>query len=234
MKSYHPYIACFLGLFFLAGTLPPSSFFQEEKREIVRITEEIPGPEADSLQEHIMRMHEKAICTLERLLKSYQSRIWMAADSSVEARMAAWNAHPDIPKWMGKLKQAADSVIMIEFSERLLSMHERLVNKEISYEVKSTWLSYCQFTSTNAFVRKGSDSRTIFLCPEWFDKKERQQVATILHELVHTFGFSHPLNTDTPLEAVALAKAHPALAIQSPENYESLAELYVCQEKRKL
>jgi hypothetical protein len=188
-----------------------------------------PHPQADSLDEHVQRMHEQAICTLNGLEDMFESYVWLSPDTSFEARITAWNEHGDFKKWMGRLGPDSGEGVIIEFRDRLDTMIARMESGEITYSVKSAWINYCKFSPTNAFVRSGESSRTIFLCPKWFEQHETQQVATLIHELVHTFGFSHPQDTDTPLKAVALAKEAPELAIQSPENFESLVELYVCR-----
>lgn len=212
------------------GHVESSPYIGHEHNEvevILEMTEKHPA--ADSLTDHIRHMNAQAICTLHGLENMFEEHVWMHEDSSFDARIQAWNSHGDFRKWMGQLELQTGKGIMKRFRNRLRNMIQRLEKGEIKYSVKSAWINYCKFTPTNAFVRSGANARTIFLCPKWFEQTYTEQVSTLIHELVHTFGFSHPKKTDTPLEAVALAKTNPELAIQSPENFESLVELYVCQ-----
>jgi len=188
--------------------------------------------ESEEIQLQIREMHDRAICTLERIQRIYDNKI--IQPDTVERQVIAWNSHPDFKKWFGRLPSEEGEAMMIEFEERLEEMIRRLSTDEITYKVRNGRLSFCQLSPTNAFVRRGPNARTIFLCPKWFEQNETQKVATLIHEVVHTFGFSHPMDTDTPLKAFRLAKKHPQLAIQSPENYESLAKLYVCDKPKKL
>jgi hypothetical protein len=216
-------------LFFAARQAPstPPNDDVEAKTVLLKMAEKHPA--ADSITAHIQEMNDQAVCTLKGLREMFEAHIWRTPETPFEARIEAWNNHIDFKKWMGKLDPVKGELIMSRFRDQLDDMIERLSGGEITYSVKSAWINYCKFSPSNAFVRSGSKSRTIFLCPKWFEQPEREQVATLIHELVHTFGFSHPKETDTPLEALALAKASPSLAIQSPENFESLVELYVCR-----
>lgn len=230
MKAKHILYLSSLAAMLLLGHLESSPYFGQELKEgevILEMAE--PHAAADSLTAHIQHMNDQAVCTLYGLEKMFEEYVWMDEDSSFEARIAAWNAHGDFCKWMGRLEPETGKTILLGFKDQLHQMILRMEQGEITYSVKSAWINYCKFSPTNAFVRSGANARTIFLCPKWFEQPETQQVATLIHEVVHTFGFSHPNDTDTPLEAVALAKEDPQLAIQSPENFESLVELYVCR-----
>lgn len=230
MKRKTFIIVCAVWVLFFAARQAPSSpppSEGEAKTALLEMAERHPA--ADSINAHIQQMNDQAICTLKGLREIFEAHIWRTPETPFEARIEAWNNHLDFRKWMGRLNPVTGEVVMRRFYNRLNSMIERLEGGEIKYSVKSAWINYCKFSPSNAFVRSGANSRTIFLCPKWFEQPEREQVATLIHELVHTFGFSHPQDTDTPLEALALAKAAPSLAIQSPENFESLVELYVCR-----
>ena len=184
------------------------------------------GGQPDSLAEAIEAAHVGALCTLQRFGELFEARVWRSAQQP--DRVAAWNAHPDLIRWMGRLPDGQDSTAVRTFRDLLQRMVQRLEQRAVAYQVEAGRLGRCQFIKTRAFVRPKDASPTIYLCPAWFEQSFSHRVSTVIHELVHTFGYDHPRGVDLPLEALALARKHPAEARVSPENFEGLMELYVC------
>lgn len=181
----------------------------------------------DSLPADLEKAHQGAICTLDRIIGQYQEKVWSPLDSSGRDPVAAWNEHPDFTRWMGRLGRK-DTTAPREFLDLLLRLQRRLIDREIRYVMEDNFLGRCRLRNTRAYVRFGDDPPTIYFCPAWLEQSPGHRIATLVHETVHTLGYGHPRGTDTPLEALDLARNHPAEARVSPENFESLVELYVC------
>jgi hypothetical protein len=179
----------------------------------------------EGLAEQIEQAHQRATCTMDRVFTGYQRRIVAAEDP-----IAAWNAHPRLRKWMGPLDPEQDQAVIASFGAFLQQMQQRLARREVAYVIEEDPKGRCERHFTNAYVHLADTSAIIYVCERWREQSPHQRVSTLVHELVHTFGYDHPQGVHTPLEALHLAKDSPALARQSPENFESMIEYYVCQE----
>ena len=171
----------------------------------------------------IQRGHREALCTLEKIYRDESS-----IDES-EERILTWNQHRFLTEWLGK--QQVDGPPIADVKARLKEMIGWLEKQEIKYKVHNSSLSYCNLAHANAYTNALMRSRTINICPYWFEKSPRARAATIIHELVHGLGFGHPDGTVLPIDAYRLAKNEPFKARKSPENYEGLAREYYCSEK---
>ena len=179
----------------------------------------------DSLQVAIEAARKGSICTLDRLIGVFKEQVWLVPNEA--QRILAWNQQPDLVRWMGIIEEEDSSEIEF-FWQMLQDMRHRLTEKEVKFQLEDSWLGHCNLSDSRAFVKLRDREPTIYLCPAWLDQSPSHRIATVLHELVHTFGYGHPRGTDFPQEALALARDYPKLARRSPENYESLVELYIC------
>lgn len=176
----------------------------------------------DSLPAEVEMAHQAAICTLDRLISMYESVVIRN-----EHPIDAWNQHADLTRFMGRLSET-DSLVPKEFLTLLVQIHDRMENRGVTYQMEDEFLGRCKLKKTRAYVRMNEEPPTIYLCPAWLEQTPGHRIATLVHETVHTLGFEHPHGTDTPNEALELAKNYPMEARQSPENFESLVEMYVC------
>lgn len=179
--------------------------------------------QGDSLARQIEQAHQRALCTLDHVLTLYEARIEQADDP-----VAAWNRNGRLRKWLGQLSPT-DQAAVAEHGRLLRTMRRRLRQREVQYVIDREPKGRCAKHHTNAYVHLADTTAVIYVCDRWRSQQDQQRVATLLHELMHTFGYDHPNDTDTPFKAFHLAKDHPELARQSPENFESWVEYYVCK-----
>jgi hypothetical protein len=184
---------------------------------------EIKGYRTEREKQQLLFAHHSAICTLKKMREQLKNQVLSAPDP-----IQAWNEEADLRKWMGQLRETQQQALIHRLDSQLKEMSHRLTQESLTYDVEHGWASHCRFVRTNAFVSRLSKQPEIHFCPDWFQQGAKEQISTLIHELGHTFGMSHPLKTDTPKEAFQLAREHPELALQSPENYECLAESYIC------
>lgn len=169
----------------------------------------------------VKQAHQEATCTLEAIYSEFMV-IWDSPD-----RAASWNQHRFFVEWMGR--QTADAPQLEEFKTRLETILHWMQQDEISYRIHNSRFSFCHFAHANAFTNSVFNSRTINICPYWFDQGARGRCTTVIHELIHSLGFGHPDGVVLPGEAFRMAIRSPEKARKSPENYEGLANEYYCK-----
>ena len=162
-------------------------------------------------------------CTMQRVVSTLEDQI-EAADDPV----AAWNEHPDLRRWFGRIAEPGDTLAVHRFADLMRQIQTRLASDTLRLIIDDDPKGYCRKLNSNAYTLKSAPVPTIYFCDAWLAQKQRQRSSTFIHELMHTFGYSHPKNTDSPSEAIMLARTHPHLARQSPENLEGLVELWFC------
>ena len=164
-----------------------------------------------------------ASCTMQRVVSTLEEEIEAAEDP-----VAAWNEHPDLRRWMGRIPDPTDTLAVREFADLMRQIQARLDGDTLRLVIEDDPKGYCADLNSNAYTLGKDTIPTVYFCEAWLAHKERQRSGTFIHELMHTFGYSHPEDTDLPSEAIMLARSRPDLARQSPENLEGLVELWFC------